>query len=182
VVDFYLKNSKDPGPDKFQAELIKTMSPEQIRVLQQWLNEVLTKGDLVTKVTEEEMEGKLALLHKGGPKVDQVAHWRPVVLLNITNQLIVYVINEHLTEMVEHAVILTQAQGGFHQNKSTDINDCKLYGLTKTAQRLKKRFVRVISGETRSPTARNLTNVISVKRCGNLKEDSPRREPFQSRH
>jgi hypothetical protein len=33
VVDFYLKNSKAPGPDKFQAELIKTMPPEQIRVL-----------------------------------------------------------------------------------------------------------------------------------------------------
>ena len=35
VVDFYLKNIKTPGPDKFQEELIKTMSPEQIRVLQQ---------------------------------------------------------------------------------------------------------------------------------------------------
>ena len=143
VVDFYLKNSKAPGPDTFQAELIKTMPPEQIRVLQQWLNEVLAKGDLATKVTEKEMEGQLALLHKGGPKADQVAHWRPVVLLNITNQLIAYVINERLTEMVEHAGILTQAQGGFRQNKSTDINACKLYGLTKTAQRLKQRFVRV---------------------------------------
>ena len=35
VVDFYLKNIKDPGPDKFQVELIKTMSPEQVLVLQQ---------------------------------------------------------------------------------------------------------------------------------------------------
>ena len=34
VVDFYLKNNKDPGPDKFRVELIKTMSPEQIQVLQ----------------------------------------------------------------------------------------------------------------------------------------------------
>jgi hypothetical protein len=85
------------------------------------------KGDFATKVTEKEMEDKLALLHKGGPKVDQVSHCSPVVLLNITNQLIVYVINELLTEMVEHADILTQAQGGFRQNKSTDINDCKLY-------------------------------------------------------
>ena len=88
VVDFYLKNSKTPGPDKFKVELIKTMPPEQIRVLQQWLNEVLTRGELVTKVTEKEMAGKLALIHKGGPKADQVDHWRPVVLLNITNQLI----------------------------------------------------------------------------------------------
>jgi hypothetical protein len=33
--------------------------------------------------------------------------------------------------MVEHMGILTPAQGGFRQNKSTDINSCKLYGLTK---------------------------------------------------
>jgi hypothetical protein len=34
VVDFYLKINKSPDPDKFQTELIKTMPPEQIRVLQ----------------------------------------------------------------------------------------------------------------------------------------------------
>ena len=74
------------------------------------------------------MPDRLALVHKGGPKTDQVAHWWPVVLFNITNQLIAYVINERLMEMVEHTDILTQVQGGFRQNKSTDINDCKLYG------------------------------------------------------
>ena len=82
VVDFYLKINK------FQAELIKTMPPEQIRVLQKWLNEILAKGELVTKVTEPEMTGRLSLLHKGGSKSDQISHWYPVVLLNITNQLI----------------------------------------------------------------------------------------------
>ena len=74
VVDFYLKINKAPGPDKFQAELIKTMPPEQIRVLQIWLNEILAKGELVTKVTEAEMAGRLALLHKGGSKSDQISH------------------------------------------------------------------------------------------------------------
>ncbi len=44
--------------------------------------------------------------------------------------------------MVEHMAILTQAQGGFRQKKSTDINACKLYGLTKEAQRRKQRFLR----------------------------------------
>ena len=31
--------------------------------------------------------------------------------------------------MVEHTGILTQVQGGFRQDKSTDINTCKLYGI-----------------------------------------------------
>ncbi len=39
--------------------------------------------------------------------------------------------------LVEHERILTHAQGGFRQDKSTDINDCKLYNLTREAQRLK---------------------------------------------
>ena len=134
-MDFYLKKNKDPGSDKFQVELIKTMLPDQIEVLQKWLNEVLSRGELITKVTEKEMSDKLVLLHKGGSKADQVAHWRPVVLLNITNQLIAYVINERLTEMVDHTGILTQTQGGFRQNKYTVINDYKLYDVTKTAQR-----------------------------------------------
>ena len=72
---------------------------------------MLDRGELVTKVTEKEMTDKLVLVHKGGQKADQVAHWCPVVLLNIPNQLIKYVINEWLTEMVEHTGILTQDQG-----------------------------------------------------------------------
>jgi len=71
------------------------------------------------------------------------SHWRPVVLLNCSNQLITYVVNERLTEMVENAHILSQEQGDYHQNKYMDINGCKLYGITNEAQRLKKRFLRV---------------------------------------
>jgi hypothetical protein len=157
------------------------MSPEQIRVLQQWLNEVLAKGELATKVTEKEMEDQLALLHKGGPKADRVAHWRPVVLLNITNQLIVYVINERLTEMVEHAGILTQAQGGFRQNKSTGINACKLYGLTKATQRLKQRLVRVdIDFKSAFNSMSQASLWVIQHRCSSRKCSLP--PPFLSLH
>jgi hypothetical protein len=89
------------------------------------------------------MTGVLSLLHKGGPMTDQSTHWRPVVLLNSMNQLLAYIINDRLMELVEHERLLTQTQGGFRQDKSTDINDCKLYDLTREAQRLKRRFLRV---------------------------------------
>ena len=59
----------------------------------------------------------------------------PVFLLNITNQLIAYAINERFTEMVEHTVILKQDQGGFHQNKITEINDCRSLMTSTTAVR-----------------------------------------------
>ncbi len=84
------------------------------------------------------MTGVLSLLHKGDPLADQPTHWRPVVLLNSMNQLLSYIINERLMELVEHERILTQTQGGFHQDESTGINACKLYSLTREAQRLKE--------------------------------------------
>ena len=43
--DHYLKNNKAPGPDSLQAELIKTMPPEQLKVIQQWLNDILKTGE-----------------------------------------------------------------------------------------------------------------------------------------
>ena len=54
IADHYLKHNKAPGPDSFQAELIKTMPPEQLKVIQQWLNEILATGEIVTEVTEED--------------------------------------------------------------------------------------------------------------------------------
>ena len=74
IADNYLKHNKAPGPDSFQAELIKTMPPEQLKVIQQWLNEVLAMGKIVTKVTEEDMTGILSLLHKGGPLPNESSH------------------------------------------------------------------------------------------------------------
>ena len=46
-------------------------------------------------------------------------------------------------ELVEHESILTQAQGGFCQIKSTDINACNLYSITKETQWMERRFLRV---------------------------------------
>jgi len=65
------------------------MPPEQLKVIQQWLDEILAKGEIVTKVTEEDVTGVLSLLHKGGPLADQPSHWRPVVLLNTMKQLVI---------------------------------------------------------------------------------------------
>ena len=128
--DNYLKNIKAPGPDSLQVELIKTMSPEQLKVIQNWLNEILMTGNITTKVTEEDMTDVLSLLYKEGPLKDQPSHWWSVVLLNTMNQLVAYVVNERLTVLVEQGRLLTQAQGRFRQDKITDINACKLYGIT----------------------------------------------------
>jgi hypothetical protein len=54
VDNFYLKVDKVPGPDNIQADLVKTMTPEQLHVIQLCLNEVLAEGKPITRVTEKE--------------------------------------------------------------------------------------------------------------------------------
>ena len=68
--------------------------------------------------------------------------YRPVVLLNSTNQLIAHVINSRLRNIVERAGILEAGQGGYRQGRSTDVNMRKIESITKEAQRSKKRFLR----------------------------------------
>ena len=75
VTSFYLKIGKAPGPDNIQAELIKTMSPEQLRVIQLWLNEVLAEGKPITRVTEKGNDGK------GGPTSQRRIEGRPAIPL-----------------------------------------------------------------------------------------------------
>ena len=52
VVDYYLKYNMAPDPDTFQSELVKTVPTEQLKVLQVWFNEILAKGEPLSKVTE----------------------------------------------------------------------------------------------------------------------------------
>ena len=112
---------QSPICSQLETELIKTMSLEQIQVLQKCLNELLTRGDLDTKVTETEMTDKLTLLHKGGEKADQVAHWCPVVLFtSLTSSFHMYLTRNTLKWSSKWT--FPQDQAGFLQNKSTDIN------------------------------------------------------------
>ena len=134
-----LRNGKSPGPDKYQNELIKSMTEEGLEILRIWANEVL-RGE--RRMTESELNGTITLLHKGGDTMHLPSDYRPVVLLNSTNQLIAHVINSRLRNIVERAGILEAGQGGYRQGRSTDVNMRKIESITKEAQRSKKRFLR----------------------------------------
>ena len=50
VTNFYPKIGETPGPDNIQTELIKTIPPEQLNVIQLCLNEILSEDKPLTKV------------------------------------------------------------------------------------------------------------------------------------
>ena len=82
-------------------------------------------------------------LHKGGTTDDKPQDWRPVVLLNCTNQLVMHILNARLRGIVEKAGILEPGQSGGRQGRSTDINLAKLEWVTQEAVAQGKRVYRV---------------------------------------
>ena len=85
------------------------MSYAELEILRQWSNEILAmEGARV--MTVEEMNGTIRLLHKGGVTDDRPQDWRPVVLLNCTNQLVMHILNARLRNIVEKAGILEPGQ------------------------------------------------------------------------
>ena len=76
------------------------------------------------------MNGTFRLLHKVGATDDRPQDWRPVVLLNCTNQLVMHIINARLKAIVERAGILEPGQSGRRQGRDTDITLNKLEWVT----------------------------------------------------
>jgi hypothetical protein len=141
-VDSCLKANKSPGPDGYTNESVKTMSYAELEILREWANEILAM-EKARVMTVEEMNGTIRLLHKGGVTDDRPQDWRPVVLLNCTNQLVMHILNARLRNIVEKAGILEPGQSGGRQGRSTDINLTKLEWVTREALAQGKRVYRV---------------------------------------
>ncbi len=118
------------------------MSHAELEVLRAWANEILAL-EKARVMTVEEMNGTISLLHKGGTTDDKPQDWRPVVLLNCTNQLVMHILNARLRSIVEKAGILEPGQSGGRQGRSTDINLAKLEWVTQEAVAQGKRIYRV---------------------------------------
>ena len=138
-----LRNGKSPGPDGFQNELLKDMTPTEQDILRKWANEVLSTGKAPRRMTAEELNGTVTMLHKGSDSTHLPNNWRPVVLLNSMNQLIGHVVESRLRQIVERWNVLEPGQGGYRQARSTDINMRKIEMITSKAQTSKSRFLRV---------------------------------------
>ena len=123
-------------------ESVKTMSHTELEILREWANEILAM-EKARVMTVEEMNGTIRLLHKGGVTEDRPQDWRPVVLLNCANQLVMHILNAMLRNIVEKAVILALGQSGGRQGRSTDINLTKLEWVTREALAQGKRVYRV---------------------------------------
>jgi hypothetical protein len=141
-VDSCLKANKPPGPDGYTNECVKTMSYAELEILREWANEILAM-ERARVLPVEEMNGTIHLLHKGGVTDDRPQDWRPVVLLNCTNQLVMHILNAWLRSIVEKAGILEPGESGGRQVRSTDINLTKLEWVTREALAQGERVYRV---------------------------------------
>ena len=141
-VDSCLKANKSPGPDGYPNESVKTMWYTELEIPREWSNEILAMEN-GRVMTVEEINCTIHLLHKGGATDDKPQDWRPVVLLNCTNQLVMHILNARLRNIVEKACILEPGQSGGRQGRSTDINLNNLEWATRETLTQGKRMYRV---------------------------------------
>ena len=83
-VEYCLKPGKAPGPDKCPNEPWKTMSDEEILIVQVWVNEILTlpkKTIDTSRQSRSTISGTIFQVHKGG-STNKMSDRRAVVLLN----------------------------------------------------------------------------------------------------
>ena len=140
----FLKNGKATGLDGTHAEMMKTLTDAELTIICKWVNSILTTDkDRALPMTVAEMQGRVRLLHKGGDTCTKPSDWRPVVLLNCTNQLVMHILNQRLRDIVERSGWLENGQAGGRQGKGTDINYAMLQQITSEAQRQNQTVYRI---------------------------------------
>jgi len=134
-----LKPGKNTGPHRCPNELTKMMTDEEFQIVKMWVNEILTED---TNLQQATMNGTISQLHKDGG-TNKTSDQRPVVLLNSVYQLLNYVINERLKQIVNPANMLEPGQGRGRQGHCVGINMQKVHFIQQESRRQGKRVYRV---------------------------------------
>ena len=138
-----LQLRKTGGPDGTNNEMFRVLTHEEMEVLREWASRVLQDARGAEILTEEVLNGTVRLLHKGGETSDKPSDWRPIVLLNVSMQLVYHVINSRLTEITEKENLIVPGQNGGRRERGVDLNQTKLDWITREAKRLQQRFLRI---------------------------------------
>ena len=138
-----LQLRKTGGPDGTNNEMFRVLTHEEMEILREWASRVLQDAKGAEILTEEVLNGTVRLLHKGGETSDKPSDWRPIVLLNVSMQLVYHVINSRLTEITEKENLIVPGQNGGRRQRGVDLNQTKLDWITREAKRLQQRFLRI---------------------------------------
>ena len=110
------------------------MSDEEMDIMRLWVNSILTTEKSQQSMTAKDMLGRIRMLHKGGSTAHKPSDWRPVVLLNTVNQLVMHILNQRLKGIVEKEGWLEAGQAGSRTMKGTDVNWNKLEHVIREAK------------------------------------------------
>ena len=138
----YLKAGKAGGLDGATAETLKSMSDEELDIIRLWVNSILTTEKSQQNMTAKDMLGRIRMLHKGGSTAHKPSDWRPVVLLNTVNQLVMHILHQRLKGIVEKEGWLEAGQAGSRTMKGTEVNWNKLEHVIREAKTQGKMVLR----------------------------------------
>ena len=112
-----LKTGKAIGFDCLPNEFIINAGVKFWSLLVVLYNKVKSTGN----VPSWWKEGRITLVHKGGPR-ERLDNYRPLTVINSLSGLFSRLLNERLTAVVEKHRLLGEIQNGFRMNRSAEDN------------------------------------------------------------
>ena len=109
-----LKTGKAAGVDKIISELLKNLADSVLHIVVRILNKIFDSGEF----PDEWAAGIIVILFKGGAKID-LNNYRGITLLSVVGKLLVGILNEQLTKLVEKYNVVNENQAGFRKGYRT---------------------------------------------------------------
>ena len=103
-----MKNGKTAGIDKIIPELLKSLDENMLDLITLILNFIFVKGTF----QEEWAVGVVVILHKDGDTND-LNNFRGITLLRMLGKLLIGVLNNRLSEVLQEENLLNENQAGF---------------------------------------------------------------------
>jgi hypothetical protein len=108
-----LPKDKACGPDKIPAELLKALPPRAVRTLATLFTRFLQQR----RTPDEWRKCIIYTIHKGGD-ASRCSNYRPISLQSVMYKTFMSILTHRLSDYVEKAHLLSNAQGGFRRRRS----------------------------------------------------------------
>ena len=133
-----MKNGKAAGIDNIIPELLKSFDENMLDLITLILNFIFVKGTF----PEEWAVGVVVILHKDGDTND-LNNFRGITLLSMLGKLLIGVLNNRLSEVLQEENLLNENQAGFRKGYRTTDHIFTLLTLINHYNNVKKKILYV---------------------------------------
>ena len=131
-----LKNNKCSANDSILNEYLKYSSGKMLNIYVLFFNTILETGI----IPEPWLEGIIRPIYKRSSDATRPENYRPITILSCFGKLFTAILNQRLTEFLNHYNIFNENQAGFRAGYSTIDHIFTLHAITEILKTKKKKL------------------------------------------